>query len=129
MTNLERIVLTNSSSANEIRNYIEGAELTSPQAKKIIDEQKKLMPKHYQNSYYKRKIFFGYGNYNCNSQATAQLIAQIAKSITIPQNSFFQERGREYLASPFKTQNNNQPTYPRSYHGKKGHGSHENKKY
>jgi hypothetical protein len=44
-----------------------GAGLISFQAKKIIHKQKKLMPKHYQNSYY----FFGYGSYNYNSQATA----------------------------------------------------------
>jgi hypothetical protein len=54
---LERIRIRINSLANTIKSYVDGVELISPQAKKIINEQKKLMPKHYQNPYYKRKIY------------------------------------------------------------------------
>jgi hypothetical protein len=37
--------------ATAIKNYIEKAEIITPQASEIIDEQKKLIPKYYKNSY------------------------------------------------------------------------------
>jgi hypothetical protein len=47
LANLERIRLRDCSSANAIRSYVNRAELISPQAKKNLDEQKKLISKHY----------------------------------------------------------------------------------
>jgi hypothetical protein len=44
LTSLERVKITDSSSTNAIKSYVDGVELISPRAKKIIDEQKKLMP-------------------------------------------------------------------------------------
>jgi Asp-tRNA(Asn)/Glu-tRNA(Gln) amidotransferase A subunit family amidase len=55
LTNLERLKLRDPNSANAIKNHIDGAELISPQMKSIIESQKKLTPKYYQNSYYKRR--------------------------------------------------------------------------
>jgi hypothetical protein len=34
-----------------VKNYIEGAEIITPQAKKIIDDQKKSISKFYKNFY------------------------------------------------------------------------------
>jgi hypothetical protein len=51
LANLERLKIRDPTSTNAIKNYIDGAELISPQMKPIIDQNKKLMPKYYQNSY------------------------------------------------------------------------------
>jgi Asp-tRNA(Asn)/Glu-tRNA(Gln) amidotransferase A subunit family amidase len=55
LSNLERLRLRDPRSANAVKNYVDGAELISPQMKSIIDSQNKLAPKYYQNSYYKRR--------------------------------------------------------------------------
>jgi hypothetical protein len=54
IANLKRIKIRDPSSTNAVRNYIDRAELISPQMKQIIEQQKKLMPKNYQNFYYRR---------------------------------------------------------------------------
>jgi hypothetical protein len=64
LSNLERLKIRDSGSANAIKNHIDGAELISPQIKVIIDQNKKLMPKYYQNSYYKRRNSYNYRNSN-----------------------------------------------------------------
>jgi hypothetical protein len=61
---LERLRIRDSVSANAVKNYIDGAELISPQMKSIIDQQKKLMPKNYQNSYYRRRNSYSYSGSN-----------------------------------------------------------------
>jgi hypothetical protein len=66
MRNGERLRIRDSASDNPVKNYIDGAELISPQMKMIIDQQKKLMLKYYQN--YKRRSPYGYGNLNYNTQ-------------------------------------------------------------
>jgi hypothetical protein len=90
LANLERIKLKNNSSANVIKSYVKRAELISLQAKKIIDEEKKLMPKYYQNLYYKRRNLFGYGSnrpVNCLN----------SKINYCPSKLVFSGRGRELL--------------------------------
>jgi hypothetical protein len=61
----------NPSSATAIKNYVEGAEIITPQARKIIDEQKKLMPKFYKNSYFRRRNSYS-SNYSGYSIQTDQ---------------------------------------------------------
>jgi hypothetical protein len=95
MAMLWLIRLRDISSTNVIRSYIEGAELISPQAKKIIDKQKNLMPKHYQNSYYKRRNSFGYGNYNYN----CPINYSNNKINYHPSKLVFSGSGRGYLAN------------------------------
>jgi hypothetical protein len=56
LTNLERLRIRDFASINAVKSYIDGAELIFPQMKLIIDQQKKLMPKYHQNSYYKKEI-------------------------------------------------------------------------
>jgi hypothetical protein len=73
LTNLERLKLRDPNSANSIKNHIDGAELISPQMKSIIESQKKLAPKYYQNSYYKRRNFYAYGNSNYSNQMMTQI--------------------------------------------------------
>jgi hypothetical protein len=43
-----------------------GVELINPQVRKIINEQKKLMPKYYQNNYYKGRNPYSENYMNCN---------------------------------------------------------------
>jgi hypothetical protein len=43
LTNLERLKIRDPSSTSAIKNYVEGAEIITPQPRKIIDEQKKLI--------------------------------------------------------------------------------------
>jgi hypothetical protein len=47
--------------------------------KQIIDQQKKLMPKNYQNSFYRRRNSYSYGNSNYSNQMASQIAAQIPK--------------------------------------------------
>jgi hypothetical protein len=62
--------------------------------KSIIDQQKKLMPKYYQNSYYKRRNSYSYGSSNYNTQMASQIAAQITITFVANQNSFFLEGGK-----------------------------------
>jgi hypothetical protein len=73
LSNLERLKLRDPSSANAIKNHIEGADLISPQMKSIIDSEKKLAPKYYQNSNYKRRNSYNYGNSNYTNQLASQI--------------------------------------------------------
>jgi hypothetical protein len=68
LSNLERLKIRDPNSANAIKNHVDGAELISPQMKSIIDSQKKLAPKYYQNPYYKRRNSYNYGNSNSTNQ-------------------------------------------------------------
>jgi hypothetical protein len=78
---MERLKIKDSASANAVKNYIDGAELISPHTKSIIiDQQKKLMLKYYQNSYYKRRNPYSYSNSNYNTQLSTQFAARIAKT-------------------------------------------------
>jgi hypothetical protein len=43
LTNLKKFKIKNPTSANAIKNYINGTELISPQMKSIIDQQKKFL--------------------------------------------------------------------------------------
>jgi hypothetical protein len=61
LANLERLKIRDPSSATAIKNYIEKTEIITPQTKKIIDEQKKLIPKYYKNSFYKKKNSYNTG--------------------------------------------------------------------
>jgi hypothetical protein len=58
LTNFERLRIRDSVSANAVKNYIDGVELISFQMRSIIDQQKKLMPKYHQNSYYKKRNLY-----------------------------------------------------------------------
>jgi hypothetical protein len=90
LANLERLKIKDPSSTTAIKNYVEGAELITPQARKIIDEQMKLVPKFYKNSYSRRRNSYSSG-YSAN-----QLASQIAKSLTgFQTGSFFQEGGED----------------------------------
>jgi hypothetical protein len=51
LANLERLRIRDSAFANAVKGYIDGAELIFFQLKSIIDQQKKVIPKYYQNSY------------------------------------------------------------------------------
>jgi hypothetical protein len=94
LPNLERLKIRDPSSTMAIKNYIEGAELITPQARKIIDEQKKLMPKFYNNSYSKRRNSYSSGYSGYSIQTANQLASQIARSLTgFQTGSFFQEGG------------------------------------
>jgi hypothetical protein len=95
LSNLERLKIRDPSSANAIKNHIEGADLISPQMKSIIDSQKKLTPKYYQNSYYKRRNSYNYGNSNSNNQLASQIASQIAKTFVASSNSFFPDGGKD----------------------------------
>jgi hypothetical protein len=94
--------------------------------KSIIESQNKLMPKYYQNSYYKRRNSYSYGNSNYNNQLASQIASQLAKTFIAPSTSFFPEGGED----PLQARNNYQPTFQRSYcGGKRGRGPHGNRKY
>jgi hypothetical protein len=67
LVNLERFRIKDSASANSVKSYIDGVELIFPQIKFITDQQKKLMPKYYQSSYYKRRNSYSYNNSNYNT--------------------------------------------------------------
>jgi hypothetical protein len=82
--------------ANAVKSYIDGAELISPQMKQIIENQKKLMPRNYQNFYYKRRDSYSYSGSNYSNQVASQIAAQIAKTLVVPSNSFFQEGGGDF---------------------------------
>jgi hypothetical protein len=47
LSNLERLKIRDPTSANAIKNYVDGAELISPQIRTIIERHKKLMPKYF----------------------------------------------------------------------------------
>jgi hypothetical protein len=78
-------------SANVVKNYIDLDELISPQMKQIIDNQKKLMPKNFQNCSYRRRNSCSYSGSNYSTQMASQIAAQMAKTLVTPSNSFFQE--------------------------------------
>jgi hypothetical protein len=67
--------------------------------KQIIDNQKKLMPRNYQNSYYKRRNLYSYSDSNYSNQIASQIAAQIAKTLVVPPNSFFR-KGERILSNP-----------------------------
>jgi hypothetical protein len=96
LANLERLKIKDPTSANAVKNYIDGAELISPQMKSVIDQQKKLMFKYYQNSYYKRRNSYSYGNSNYSNQMIFQISVQIAKTFIAPQPSFFPGGGEDF---------------------------------
>jgi hypothetical protein len=64
--------------------------------KQIIENQKKLMPRNYQNSFYKRRNSYSYSGSNYSTQMASQIAAQIAKTLVTPSNSFFQEGGGDF---------------------------------
>jgi hypothetical protein len=68
LENLKRIKIPDPTAANAVKSYIDGAELLSPQMKQITENQKKLMPRNYQNSYYKRRNSYSYSGSNYNNQ-------------------------------------------------------------
>jgi hypothetical protein len=55
LAKLEKLKIRDPSSSTAIKNYVESGEIITPQARKIIEEQKKLMPKFYKNSYSRRR--------------------------------------------------------------------------
>jgi hypothetical protein len=63
--------------------------------KTIIDQHKKLMPKYYQNSYYKRRNLYSYGNSNYSNQMASQIASQLAKTFITLSTSFFPEGGKD----------------------------------
>jgi hypothetical protein len=95
---LERLKIRDPLLVIAIKNYVEGVKIIIPQARKIINEQKKLMPKYYKNSFYKRINSYSAGYSGCSYQATNQLASQIAKSLV-----GFQQTGKrkKSWASPF----------------------------
>jgi hypothetical protein len=95
LPNLERLKIRDPSSANAVKNYVDGAELISPQMKSIIDSQKKLMPKYYQNSFYRRRISYSYGSSNYSNQMASQITSQLAKTFIALSTSFFPEGGKD----------------------------------
>jgi hypothetical protein len=97
LANLKRIEIRDFMASNAVKSYIDGAELISPQMKQIIENQKKLMPRNYQNSFYKRRNSYSYSGSNYSNQLDSQIAAQIAKSLMVPSNSFFQEGGEDSL--------------------------------
>jgi hypothetical protein len=123
LVNLERLKIRDPTSANAIKNYIYGAELISPQMKQIIDNQKKLTPKYYQNSYYIRRNSYTYGNSNYSNQMASQIANQLAKTFIALSISFF-------LGGVLSKPETVQPTFPRNYRGgRRGCGNRGNRKY
>jgi hypothetical protein len=114
LANLERLRLRDSASTNTIKNYINKTKLISPQMKTTINQQKKLIPKYYQNSYYKKEIHI----------LLAILIIILKQQLNFynPSNFVFSGRGEDL----FQARNSYQPTYPKGYYkGKKDCGLHE----
>jgi hypothetical protein len=50
------------------------------------------MPKYYQNSYYKRRYSYSYGNSNYSNQMASQIASQLAKTFV---TSFFPGGGKD----------------------------------
>jgi hypothetical protein len=53
------------------------------------------MPKNYQNSYYRRRNSYSYGNSNYSNQMASQIATQTAKTSVIPSSSFFPGGGED----------------------------------
>jgi hypothetical protein len=93
--------------------------------KSIIESQKKLAPKYFQNSFYKRRNSYSYGNSNYSNQMPSQIASQLAKTFITPSTSFFLEGGKDLGRILFKPE-----TTKRNYcGGRRGCGPCGNKKY
>jgi hypothetical protein len=64
--------------------------------KSIIESQKKLAFKYYQNFFYKRRNSYSYGNSNYSNQMIFQIASQLAKIFISPSISFFPEGGKDF---------------------------------